>query len=134
MLSQNEIPNQWLKFNIMPFPKSGNLEEVGNYRGIALSTIESQITTKIILNRIQPHIDPILRPNQTGFRPGRSTISHIIALRRLIKGVKSHNLKATIIFVDFKKAFYNINRSTMLQFPRSLRNSRHNNTNHRTNL
>ena len=105
MLTQNEIPNQWLKCNIMPFPKSGNLEEVGNYRGIALSTIASKITNKMILNRIQPHIDPILRPNQNGFRSGRSTISHILALRRLIEGVKSHNLKATMIFVDFKKAF-----------------------------
>ena len=99
----------------MPFPKSGNLEEVGNYRCIALSTIASKITNKIILNQIQPHIDPILRPNQNGFRPGRSTISHIHALRRLIEGVKSHNLKAIIIFVNFKKAFDNINMSIMLQ-------------------
>ena len=99
---------------IMLFPKSGNLEEVGNYRGIALFAIASKITNKMILNRIQPHIDPILRPNQNGFRPRRSRISHIIALRRLIEGVKSHNLKATIIFVDIKKAFDSINRSIML--------------------
>ena len=39
MLKQNEIPNQWLKCNIVPFLKSSNLEEVGNYRGIALSAI-----------------------------------------------------------------------------------------------
>ena len=58
MLTQNEIPNQWLTCNIMPFPKSGNLEEVGNYRGIALSTTTSKITNKMILNRIQPHTDP----------------------------------------------------------------------------
>ena len=77
MLTQNEIPNQWLKCNIMPFPKSCNLEEVGNYRGIALSIIVSKITNKIILNRIQPRIDLILRPYQNGFRPARSTISHI---------------------------------------------------------
>ena len=72
------------------------------------------MTNKMILNRIQPHIDPILRPNQNGFRTGRSTTSHILALRRLIEGVKSHNLKAIIIFVDFKKAFGSINRVTML--------------------
>ena len=114
MLTQNEIPNQWLKCNIILFPKSGNLEEVGNYRVIALSTIASQITKKMVLNRIQPHIDPILRPNQNGFRSGISTISHIITLRRLIEGVKIHNLKATIIFVDFKKALDSINRSIML--------------------
>ena len=106
----------------MPFPKSGNLEEVGNYRGIALSTIASKITNKMILNRIQPHIDPILRPNQNGFRPGISTISHILFLRRLIEGVKIHNLKETIIFFDFKKVFDSINRSIMLQILESYGN------------
>ena len=50
MLTLNEIPNQWLKCNIMPFLKSGNLEEVGNYRGIALSTIASNITNNMILS------------------------------------------------------------------------------------
>ena len=114
MLIHHEIPNQWLNCNIVPFPKSGNLEDVGNYRGIALSAIAAKMTNKMILNRIQPHIDPILRPNQNGFRTGRSTTSHILALRRLIEGVKSHNLKAIIIFVDFKKAFDSINRVTML--------------------
>ena len=72
------------------------------------------MTNKMILNRIQPHIDPILRPNQNGFRTGRSTTSHILALRRLIEGVKSINLKAIIIFIDFKKAFDSIYRVTML--------------------
>ena len=68
----------------------------------------------MILNRIQPHIDPILRPNQNGFRTVRSKTSHILALRRLIERVTSHNLKAIIIFVDFNKEFHSINRVTIL--------------------
>ena len=39
---------------------------------------------------------PYLRPNQNGFRPGRSTTAHILALRGLIKAVKEKNLKATL--------------------------------------
>ena len=89
MLIHHEIPNQWLNCNIVHFPKSGNLKDVGNYRGIALSAIAAKLMNEIILNRIQPHIDPILRPNQNGFRTGRSTTSHILALRRLIEGVKA---------------------------------------------
>ena len=60
------------KCNIVPFPKSGNIEEAGNYRGIAVSVIAA----KMILNRIKPYIKPILRPNQNGFRPGRHTTSY----------------------------------------------------------
>ena len=71
------------------------------------------------LNRIRPKIDPNLRPNQNGFRPGRSTTAHILALRRLIEGVQSHNLKAVITFVDFKKAFDSIHRDRMFKILRA---------------
>ena len=53
---------------------------------------------------------------QNGFRPVRYLISHILALKRIIEGVKSHNLKAIIIFVDFKKAFDSINKEIILLY------------------
>ena len=115
MLIQSKTPAQWFKCDIVPIPKSGNLDEVGNYRGIALSSVIAKIINKMLLNRIQPYIDPLLRPNQNGFRSGRSTMAHIIALRRLIEGIKSHDLKTVIIFVDFKKAFDSIDRGKMLE-------------------
>ena len=91
MLIQQVIPKQKLTCNITPFPKSGNLEEVGDYRGIALSVIAAIMTNKMILNRIQQYIDPILRSKQNGVRTERSTTSHIMALRRLLEGIESHN-------------------------------------------
>ena len=48
----------------------------------------------MLLNLIQPYIDPLLRLNQNWFRSGTSTIAHILAMRRLIEGIKSHDLKA----------------------------------------
>ena len=93
----------------MTIPKAGNLNEVDNYRGIALSTVALKVTNKMILNIIQPFINPLLRNNQNLFRPGRSKTTHILAPRRLIEGIKSHNMKAIITFVDFRKAFYSIN-------------------------
>lgn len=71
------------------------------------------IVNKMILNRMQPKMDKHLRPNQNGFRPGCSTTAHILALRRLI-GVKSHNRKAIIIYVDFKKAFGSVHRGMIM--------------------
>ena len=72
----------------------------------------------MILNRIRPVLDPLLRPNQNGFRPGRSTTTHILALRRIIESVKIHNKKAIIVFVDFKKAFDSIHRGKMMKIIR----------------
>ena len=100
---------------IIPLPKSGDLGLTTNYRGIALSAIIAKTINRMLLNRVQPHLEPHLRTNQNGFRPGRSTTAHILAIRRIIEGVKRNNLKATLLFVDFKKAFDSIHRGKMLK-------------------
>ena len=64
-------------------------------------------------------MDEHLRTNQNGFRVRRSTVGHILALRRLIEGVKAKNLTSIITFIDFCKAFDSIHRGKMLQILRA---------------
>ena len=104
LIENGLTPEQWSTVDIIQLPKKGTLDVPGHSRGIGLSSLP----TKMILNHIQPVLDQHLRPNQNGFRQGRSSISHILALRRLIEGVKNSNLKSIIIFVYFKKAFDSI--------------------------
>lgn len=115
LIINGEKPQQWSDINIIPLPKSGDLGLTGNYRGIALSAVVAKVVNKMILLRIQPKLDPLLRPNQNGFRPSRSTTTHILALRRIIEGVKRNHLPATIVFVDFSKAFDSVHRGKMLK-------------------
>ena len=56
----------------------------------------------------------MLRRNQNGLRKGRSTLPQILALRRITEDIKIANDKAAIVFVDFSKAFYSINKNAML--------------------
>ena len=80
LLERMEKPRQWSEINLIPVPKSGDLSDTANYRGISLAPIIAKLVNKMVLNRIQPKIDDHLRPNQNGFRPGRTTTSHILAL------------------------------------------------------
>ena len=102
--SQNRI-ERWTKGCILPFPKKGDLGLAKNYRGITLTSIAAKVYNVLLRNRIEPKIDNILRKNQNGFRRNRSTTSQILTIRRILEGVRAKNLQATLLFVDFTKAF-----------------------------
>ena len=57
----------------------------------------------------------MLRKKENGFRRNRSTTSQILTIRRILEGVRAKNLQATLIFVDFTKAFDFIHRGKMEQ-------------------
>ena len=108
-------PNIWVKSGIIPLPKKGDLGDTGNYLGISLTVTAAKIYNKILLDRIRPHLDPLLRVNQNGFRTGRSTLPQILTLRRLIEGIKEKQLPAILTFVDFSKAFDSIHRGKLME-------------------
>ena len=99
---------------MITIPKIGGLSQPSNYRGITLTSIAFKIYNSSLLNRISKHLEPILKRNQNGFRKGRSTLPQISALRRVIKETKITNRKASIVFVNFSKAFDSINRNAVL--------------------
>ena len=112
--SQNRI-ERWTKGCILPFPKKGDLGLAKNYRGLTLTSIAAKIYNALLRNRIEPKIDNILRKNQNGFRRKRSPTSQILTIRRILEGVRAKNLQATLVFVDFTKAFDSIHRGKMEQ-------------------
>ena len=84
-----------------------------NYRGISLLSIAAKVYNKILLNRIRDEVDPILRTNQAGFRPGRSCAQQVHILRRDLEGFRDYQLPLVVTFIDFKRAFDSINRKVM---------------------
>ena len=96
-------------------PKIGDLSLVTNYRGISLLPIAAKIYNKLILNRLVPSVEPLLRDNQNGFRGGRTTISQTLSLHRIIEESDLCNLDLALIFVDFSKAFDSVDRTKMFE-------------------
>ena len=73
--------------------------------------IAAKMYNKMILNRLVPSIEPLLRQNQRG----RSTLSQILCIRRLIEESQACNKDLALIFVDFSKASDSIDRDKMFE-------------------
>ena len=108
-----EMIEKWTEGCILPFPKKGDLGLAKNYRGITLTSIAAKIYNSLLLNRVQPEVEKVLRKNQNGFRKNRSTVGQILTVQRLIEDVRAKNLQVSLLFVDFSKAFYSIHRGKM---------------------
>ena len=102
MLEGSGKSELWSKSIINPVPKKGDPSEPQNYRGIALIPTAAKIYNRVLLNRIRPHLEPLLRTNKNWFQPGRSTFAQILTLRRFVEGIKAKNLTAVLTVVDFK--------------------------------
>ena len=112
-------PLNWSKRIIITFPKKGDLGIPKNYGGISLTCIAAKIYNMILLHHIQSPIENIFRDNQNDFRPGRSTVGHILTLRRLMEGIKAKNRTAVLTFIDFRQAFDPIQNKKMLKILRA---------------
>ena len=107
--------DRWMMGCILPFPKKDDLRLAKNYRGITLTSIAAKIFNALLRNCIEPKIDNILKKNQNGFQRNRSTMSQILTIHRILEGVRAKNLEATILFVNFTKAFDSIHKGKMEQ-------------------
>ncbi|XP_054732462.1 uncharacterized protein LOC129240585 [Anastrepha obliqua] len=64
----------------------------------------------VILERIAPALNNILRTEQNGFRPKRSCVNHINTLRIIIEQSAEWRSPLYLLFVDFVRAFDTLSR------------------------
>ena len=115
---KGEIPNEWKQGVIVKIPKKGDLSECGNWRGITLSPIALKIFCKILLNRMEPVLDGLLRDEQAGFRRGRGCNDQIFVVRHLMQQANEKKMPLSMCFVDFEKAFDSVSRKVMSKIMR----------------
>ena len=113
----NSVPSAWRNSLIVSIPKKGNSTALDNQRGISLMCTSAKLLNKVLLNRLLPVINPELLNLQSGFRPGRSTAEQVVALRCIIDDCRTRQISASIVFVDFRKAFDSVSHG---QIPRVL--------------
>ena len=86
MWRKEAIPQEFKDASIIHlYKRKGNPQVCDNHRGISLLSIAGKILAKILLNRLNVHLDQkgLMPESQCGFRKDRGTIAMIFAARQL---------------------------------------------------
>ena len=68
-----EWPTPWTQSVIITLPKKGNVQLYQNYCIISLISHPNKVMLRILLNRLKPQAEEMVKEEQAGFRAGRST-------------------------------------------------------------
>src|SRR5215469_12076503 len=91
----------------------GNKRKCENYRGITLLPTAYKLFANIIKNRLNEHLEDKIVEEQCGFRQGRSCTDVIFTVQQIIAKRKEHNLPLFLLFIDYEKAYDNVNRDKL---------------------
>jgi sorting nexin-29 len=120
------IPKDWLKAKVISLFKKGNRNISCNYRGISQLDSAYKLYNGILNKILKTISECILLEEQVGFRRGRSTTDAIFTHKQIIEKRREFNKETHIAFIDFEKAFDNVNRRILWNvmekrgFPRHL--------------
>ena len=107
-LKFNHFPKVWKHAKVIPIPKPGKpANELSSYRPISLLSSISKILERVLLNRINDHLEDnnIIPNQQCGFRTGRSTSHQLIKVIKTAKENIKKKKSTGMIFLDVEKAF-----------------------------
>lgn len=102
------FPNCWKLAITVPIRKPGKpADDVASYRPISLLSCLSKILERVILKRINAHLEETgLIPNfQFGFRPQHSTSHQLLRVTNQIRSGISHKKSTGMVLLDLKAAF-----------------------------
>ena len=108
-LRQGVFPEIWKCANVVPVHKKNEKNVKSNYRPISLLPIFGKILEKLMYDSLYSHFVScnLLSPNQSGFRPGDSTVNQLISITHAIFKAFACNppLDVRFVYLDISKAF-----------------------------
>ncbi|BHF72982.1 hypothetical protein SprV_0401605400 [Sparganum proliferum] len=113
MWSQGEVPQDFQATFVRLYKEKGNRQFCDNHRGISLLNITGKVLARILLNRLNSHLEQgLMTESQCGFRSHRETTDMSLAARQLQGKYQEMRIHLCSTFVDLTKAFDTIKCST----------------------
>jgi hypothetical protein len=114
------LPHVLAVSKLTPVPKASQRTaplDMHKYRGITVGSVYSKVIDRLLHRRLDAAVEAqgLRSPTQCGFRKGKGTLDATFALHHLIAKARHDKTCLYVLFVDFRKAFDNVKRETLLQ-------------------
>ncbi len=114
-----KVEESWLVGKLRLLPKSGDLSNPNNWRGITLLAVIAKLFCSVLSNRMTSHMQVTGLEAQCGFMPpaGQSTIDAIFKFTMRVSLQKRFRFQkdSWVLFVDFVKALDTVPREMLFK-------------------
>ena len=106
----------WKHSFVIPAFKSGDFDDLSNYRPISILPVISKIVERIVADQLMEYleINSLISNTQHGFRGKLSTETALIAITEKIYDNMDNNKISLLSLLDLSKAFDSVNHSLLL--------------------
>ena len=114
-LCQGVFPSYWKCSYIVPIHKSGDRENVENYRGISIQSAIAKVFDKLVTKQLSAACNNIVINEQHGFHSGRSTQTNLLQFQHYLTESIEGGHQVDCIYTDYSKAFDRVPHCALLQ-------------------
>ena len=110
------FPEDYKTSRTVPVFKSGNKEDMNNYRPISCLPVFGKVLEKIVSRKLIDYLssNKLLHPYQFGFQPKKSTVHPVMHFLKYISEAMNDNDYCVAIFLDLRKAFDLVNHEILI--------------------
>lgn len=113
-LENGICPSAWKSSSLTPIFKSGNKNDIHNYRPIAKQNSFMKLFESIIHKSLAGHVNNLISKFQHGFMPNRSIITNLTLYTGYLASALEGSKEVHAIYLDFSKAFDSVNINKLL--------------------
>ena len=108
------VQGDWSYLTLL-IPKKLEALEAKDYRPISLVHSFAKLVTKMMANRLAPHLDKLVATNQSAFTRGRCIHDNFILVQQTIKVLHRQKISSLFLKLDISKAFDSVDWAFLLE-------------------
>lgn len=113
-LKSSVFPDRWKNSFIMPIYKSGDKNDVKNYRSVCIQSSIPKLFDSLVSNQLGWLCRNLIHKGQHGFFTGRSTVTNLLLYQNRLLGALEEFKQVDAVYTDFSKAFDRVDHGIFL--------------------